>query len=82
MVSDGALRIYDGFTFDTDSDTRTVDEILTKFDSFTVGEANECYERFIFNNRNQQTKIFEQFLTAIRVRIKSQHQRYSCYHSG
>lgn len=71
-IGDDALRIYNGFTFDTDDNTRSVDEILAKFDSFAVGEANECYERFIFNNRNQQAgETFEQFLTAIRVLIKS-----------
>ena len=47
-------------------------EILAKFDSFAVGEINECCERFVFHNRNQQhSETFEQFLTAIRVLIKS-----------
>ena len=47
-------------------------EILAKFDRFAVGEINECYERFVFHNRNQQhLETFEQFLTAIRVLIKS-----------
>ena len=71
-VGDDALRIYDVFTFDTDNDARSVDEILVKFDNFAVGEANGCYERVIFNKRNQQQgDAFEQFLTAIKVLIKS-----------
>ena len=30
---------------------RTANGIISKFDAFAVGEVNETYERFIFNNR-------------------------------
>ena len=47
-------------------------DILAKFDSFAIGEINECYERLVFHNRNQQqSEPFEQFLTSIRVLVKS-----------
>ena len=60
-VGDAALKIYSGFTFETEDDLRSVAE-----------EINECYERCVFHNRNQQhSETFEQFLTAIRVLIKS-----------
>ena len=69
-IGDAALKIYSGF--ETEDDSRSVAEILAKFDSFPVGEINECYERFVFHNRNQQQReTFEQFLTVIRVLIKS-----------
>ena len=71
-IGDAALQIYNGFTFDTDDDSRSVDDILAKFDNFAVGEINECYERLVFHNRNQQqNEPFEQFLTSIRVLVKS-----------
>ena len=74
LVGDGPLRIYNGF--DTDNDAPSVDEILANFCSFAVGEGNECCERFIFNNRHQQQgETFEQFLTPIRVLIKSKFLR-------
>ena len=72
MIGDAALKIYNGFMFETEDNSRSVAEILAKFDRFAVGEINECYERFVFHNRNQQhLETFEQFLTAIRVLIKS-----------
>ena len=71
-IGDAALHIYNGFTFDTDDDSRSVANILAKFDNFAVGEINECYDRFVFHNRNQQqNEPFEQFLTSIRVLVKS-----------
>ena len=71
-IGDAALQIYNGFTFDTDDDSRSVVDILAKFDSYAIGENNERYERFVFHNRNQQqSEPFEQFLTSIRVLVKS-----------
>ena len=68
-IGDAALHIYNGFTFDTDDDSKSVADI---FDCFVIEEINECYERFVFHNRNQQqSKPFEQFLTSIRLLAKS-----------
>ena len=50
----------------------SVADILTNLDNFAIGEMNECYDRFLFHNRNQQqNEPFEQFLTSIRVLVKS-----------
>ena len=49
-IGDVALKIYNGFTFETENDSRSVAEILAKFDSFAVAEINEYYERFMFHN--------------------------------
>ena len=71
-IGDTALKIYNGFTFEIEDDSRSVAEILAKFYNFAVGEINECCERFVFHNRNQQhSETFEQFITAIRVLSKS-----------
>ena len=52
-LGDDGLRIYNGFHFNTVDEERTVEEILTKFDDYAVGEVNETHERFIFNQRDQ-----------------------------
>ena len=48
-MGDEGLRIFNGFTFNTAADERTTAEIVAKFDTFAVGEVNETYERFVFN---------------------------------
>ena len=44
VLGEQALKIYNGFTFATAEDQRTVDEILQKFDEFAIGDANETYK--------------------------------------
>ena len=60
-IGDAALKIHNGFTFETEDESRSV-----------AAEINECYKRFVFHNINQQhSETFEQFLTATRMLIKS-----------
>lgn len=71
-LGDDAMRVYEGFHFDTPAADRTVAEILTKLESYAVGEANETYERFIFNRRCQEEgEGFENFYSDLRVLVKS-----------
>ena len=71
-LGDDAMRIYEGFRFDTPDDERTVAEILAKLESYSVGEANETYERFVFNRRCQdEGESFENFYSDLRVLVKS-----------
>ena len=37
-VGDEGLRMYNGFTFETQADARTTNGIVAKFDNFAVGE--------------------------------------------
>ena len=53
VLDDEALRIYNGFYFETDEDDRTLEEVIAKFTEFVIGEENETYERFKFNQRQQ-----------------------------
>ena len=63
---------------ETHGDARTTNEIIAKFDNFAVGEINETYERFVFNQRCQSPdENFETFLTSIRTLIKTCN-----YHQG
>jgi len=71
-IGDEALKVYNGFKFDTADDQRTVDEIVQKFETFAIGEINETYERYIFNRRNQhEGERFESFLTTVRSLVKT-----------
>ena len=52
-IGEHGLKIYNGFQFRTDADSKNLDTIFAKFDQFTIGERNETYERYVFNNRIQ-----------------------------
>ena len=81
-MGDQALKTYNGFQFESDSEHRTVDEIMQKFESFAVGEVNETYERYVFNKRNQnEGETFESFLSALRMLNKSCHYCNNCVNS-
>ena len=76
------MRIYNGLSFDTPEDTRTVDQIVTTFDSFAIGEVNETYDRYIFNQRHQdESESFELFLSALRKLIKTCNYCGTCVNS-
>ncbi|XP_064110604.1 uncharacterized protein LOC135218310 [Macrobrachium nipponense] len=71
-LADDALKVYNGFQFNTPQDARTVAEIISKFDEFVVGEVNETYERFIFNSLCQEEgEGFDKFLSDLRSLIKT-----------
>ena len=71
-LADDSLKVYNGFHFSTPEDSRTVDQIIEKFDQFAVGEINETYERYLFNNRKQiDGERFDKFLSDLRSLIKT-----------
>ena len=81
-LGDEALKVYNGFQFATNEDVRTCDEIITKFDSFAIGETNDCYERYVFNNRDQKEgESFESFLSTIRSLVKTFNYCANCVNS-
>jgi len=81
-IGDEALKIYNGFKFDTADNARTVDEIVQKFEMFAIGEINETYERYVFNKRNQhEGETFETFLTTVRSLVKTCRYCDNCLNS-
>ena len=71
-LADEALEIYNGFSFTTTEDNRTVNEIIEKFDSYAIGEINETYERFALNKRQQQEgESFESYYASVCSLIKT-----------
>ena len=51
---DEALRVLDGFAFDTPENQRTVKEQTTAFESYALGDIHETLERYKFGGRDQQ----------------------------
>jgi hypothetical protein len=47
-----ALKIYNGFN--VSSNEQNLQTIIAKFDNFIIGELNDTYERYVFNNRKQE----------------------------
>ena len=71
-LADDALKVYNGFQFNTPDDSRTVSEVISKFEDFVVGEVNETYERYLFNSRCQQEgEVFDKFLSDLRSLVKT-----------
>ena len=53
-VGTAAFSVFRTFKFDDEQDKSKVDKIKEAFEKFCIGEANEIYERFLFNQRVQQ----------------------------
>jgi len=71
-LGDDAMTLYEGFTFDTDDDSRTVAQIIAAFDSYTKGEINITYERYNFNKCDQaEGESFDDFYAKLRVLVKT-----------
>jgi len=66
VLGEQALKIYNGFHFASTENNWTVAEILEKFDQFAIGEINEIYERYVFNNCNQhESETYESYLAML-----------------
>ena len=66
-IGQGALEIFNAFRYNTGEDPEKVDTIIAKFDEYFTGEVNETYERFKFNQRNQEVgESFDAYLIALR----------------
>ena len=39
--------------FANETEQKTLSKIIEKLDEFAIGEVNEMYERYVFNERNQ-----------------------------
>lgn len=66
-ISQGALQIFNAFRYTTGEDPDKVNTIIAKFDEYFMGEINETYDHFKFNQRNQEVgEIFDAYLIALR----------------
>ena len=66
-IGDEAFDIFDGFSFEKEEDQNDIDTVLDKFEQFCIGEANEIYETFLFNKRNQEKgETIEAYVSSLR----------------
>ena len=70
-LADDAVKILNGFRFETPEDVRTVKEIITKFEEYAIGDVNDTMETVLFNGRAQEEgEDFENFLSGFRIRAQ------------
>ena len=59
------LEIYNAFRYSTSGHPDKVDTIIAKFDEYFMGDVNETYESFKFNQKNQEAgESFDAYFTA------------------
>ena len=62
------VETYNGFNFENQTDKKVLSKVIEKFEAQAIGEVNESYERYIFNQRDQNdNESFEEYLTSLRV---------------
>ncbi|GFR81758.1 30S ribosomal protein S7P [Elysia marginata] len=66
-IGPDAFKVYNTFNLAED-DTTKLQDIIAKFENFIIGETNESYERYKFNQRNQLSEeTTDQFITALKT---------------
>ena len=71
-VGQYALDVYNGLPFETEEGRTGMNIILTLMEKHCVGETNVIYERYVFNNRIQEThETVDAYATALRPLAKS-----------
>ena len=71
LGSDG-LDIFDGFTFESDTDKDDIDIVIKKLEEYCIGQKNEIFERYNFNVRVQQEgESVDAYFTALRTLAKT-----------
>lgn len=67
VIGEDALEMFDGMDFTPETDRQILSKVGEKFEEFCIGEANETYERFIFNRRDQEeNESIDQYVTVLR----------------
>ena len=61
------LKIYNGFQFENEPDSKILQKVLKKFNEYTLGQTNETYERYVFNSRIQEEQeSIDAYVTVLR----------------
>lgn len=67
VIGEDVLEMFDGMDFTPETDRQILSKVGEKFEEFCIGEANETYERFIFNRRDQEeNESIDQYVTVLR----------------
>ena len=71
-IGPDGVRIYNGMKFVDEEESKNSSVILTKFGLHFLGERREFFERFKFNQRNQEGgESVDQYVTVLRTMSKS-----------
>ena len=71
-IAPDVLEIYDGLPFANTEEKTEIDKVVELLDAYFIGETNEIYEAYLFNQRVQETgESFDSFLTALRSLVKT-----------
>ena len=71
-LDDEALRVLDGFAFDTPENQRTVKELTTAFESYALRDINETLECYKFGRQDQQVgEPRDTYISALRSMLKT-----------
>ena len=71
-VGQDALDVFNGLAFENDQQRSDLNVILTLMEKHFIGETNVIYERYVFNNQNQESnESVDAFVTTLRSLIKS-----------
>ena len=71
-IGSEALKTFNGFSFDDESDREKLDKVIEKFEEYTVGRINETFERYRFNSRNQEpSEGIDAYVSALRNLAKT-----------
>ena len=71
-IGSEALKTFNGFSFDDESNRKKLDKVIEKFEEYTIGRINETFERYRFNSRNQEpSEGIDAYVSALRNLAKT-----------
>ncbi|KAL9976621.1 hypothetical protein ACROYT_G013943 [Oculina patagonica] len=71
-IGSEALEVYNGLPFEREEDKQMMSKVLELMKKHCIGQTNVIYERYCFNNRNQESgESFDAYLTALRTLAKT-----------
>ena len=66
------MDIYDGLPFANEEEKTNVDKVIELLEAYFIGETNEIYEAYVFNQKVQEVgESFDSFLTTLRSLAKT-----------
>ncbi|KAJ8044099.1 hypothetical protein HOLleu_11471 [Holothuria leucospilota] len=72
LSGEDAVEIYNSFKWDKEEDSKILEEVLKKFESYCNPRKNVTWERHVFNTRVQQpSESIDQYVTDLKLKSKS-----------
>ena len=72
IIGEDGVKVHDTFTWNEDENADDISQVLKKFDEFCTPRTQVIYERYRFNNRNQEPgENISTYLTELRTIAKN-----------